>query len=66
MKARGSRHCWTGTIARLGLKCDYVKRFVKRQKNDAGRLGFVAVKSEEQQAAAVVFRDRDRLARQRT
>jgi transposase len=56
----------------------YVKPFVKRQKNDAadaeaiceaaGRptMRFVAVKSETAQAAAVVFRTRDLLVRQRT
>ena len=56
----------------------YVKPFVKRQKNDASdaeaiceaaqrpTMRFVAVKSEEQQAAAVVFRARDLLVRQRT
>ena len=49
----------------------YVKPFVKRQKNDAAdaeaiceaaqrpTMRFVAVKSEEQQAAAIVFRVRD-------
>ena len=56
----------------------YVKPFVKRQKNDAAdaeaiceaaqrpTMRFVAVKSEEQQASAVVFRARDLLVRQRT
>src|SRR5918998_203555 len=56
----------------------YVKPFVKRQKNDmadAEAIGeaaqrptmrFVAVKSEQAQAAAVVFRTRDLLVRQRT
>jgi transposase len=56
----------------------YVKPFVKRQKNDASdaeaiceaaqrpNMRFVAVKSEEQQAAALVFRTRDLLVRQRT
>lgn len=56
----------------------YVKPFVKRQKNDAAdaeaiceavqrpTMRFVAVKSEEAQAAAVVFRTRDVLVRQRT
>jgi transposase len=56
----------------------YVKPFVKRQKNDmadakaiaeaAPRLTmpFVAVKSEEQQGAAMVYRTRDLLVRQRT
>jgi transposase len=56
----------------------YVKPFVKRQKNDAAdaeanceaalrpTMRFVAGKSEEAQAAAVVFRTRDLLVRQRT
>lgn len=56
----------------------YVKPFVKRQKNDMAdaeaiceaaqrpTMRFAAVKSEEQQASAVVFRARDLLVRQRT
>src|SRR6516162_6380224 len=56
----------------------YVKPFVKRQKNDAidaeaiceaaqrPSMRFVAVKSEEQQAAGLLFRTRDLLLRQRT
>ncbi len=56
----------------------YVKPFVKRQKNDAAdaeaiceaaqrpSMRFVPVKSEDQQAAAVIFRGRDLLVRQRT
>lgn len=56
----------------------YVKPFVKRQKNDmadaeaiaeaASRptMRFVAVKSEAQQAAALAYRTRDLLVRQRT
>ena len=56
----------------------YVKPFVKRQKNDAAdaeaiceaaqrpSMRFVPVKSEAQQAAAMVFRGRDLLVRQRT
>lgn len=56
----------------------YVKPFVKRQKNDAAdaqaiceaaqrpTMRFVAVKSEDQQANAAVFRARDLLVRQRT
>ena len=56
----------------------YVKPFVKRQKSDAAdaeaiceaaqrpTMRFVAVKSEETQAAAVIFRTRDLLVRQRT
>lgn len=56
----------------------HVKPFVKRQKNDAAdaeaiceaaqrpTMRFVAAKSEEQQAAAMVFRGRDLVVRQRT
>ena len=56
----------------------YVKPFVKRQKNDATdaeaiaeaasrpTMRFVAVKTEEQQAHAMLFRTRDLLVRQRT
>jgi hypothetical protein len=56
----------------------YVKPFVKRSKNDEidaeaiceaaqrPNMRFVAVKSEEQQAGAVLFRARDLLVRQRT
>ncbi|TFV65489.1 IS110 family transposase, partial [Bradyrhizobium frederickii] len=56
----------------------YVKPFVKRQKNDMAdaeaiceaaqrpTMRFAAVKSEDQQASAVVFRARDLLVRQRT
>lgn len=56
----------------------YVKPFVKRQKNDAAdaeavaeaasrpTMRYVAVKTEEQQARAMLFRTRDLLVRQRT
>lgn len=56
----------------------YVKPFVKRNKNDAvdaeaiceaaqrPTMRFVAIKSEAQQASALVFRTRDLLVRQRT
>ena len=56
----------------------YVKPFVKRQKNDAAdaeaiaeaasrpTMRFVTVKTEEQQARAMLFRTRDLLVRQRT
>lgn len=56
----------------------YVKPFVKRNKNDAvdaeaiceaaqrPSMRFVAIKSEAQQASALVFRTRDLLVRQRT
>ncbi len=66
-----------GHDARL-IAPGYVKPFVKRQKNDAAdaeaiceaaqrpTMRFVAAKSEEQQAAAMVFRVRDLMVRQRT
>jgi transposase len=56
----------------------YIKPFVKRRKNDAAdaeaifeaasrpTMRLVAVKSEKQQARAMVFRTRDLLVRQRT
>ena len=56
----------------------YVKPFVKRQKNDAAdaeaiaeaairpTMRFVSIKTEEQQARAMLFRTRDLLVRQRT
>jgi transposase len=60
------------------IAAKYVKPFRKRQKNDAAdaeaiceagsrpTMRFVAVKSEEKQADALVFRARDLLVRQRT
>lgn len=66
-----------GHMVRL-IPPSYVKPFVKRQKNDMAdaeaiceaaqrpTMRFAAVKSEEQQASAVVFRARDLLVRQRT
>ena len=56
----------------------YVRPFVKRQKNDAAdaeaiviaaqrpEMRFVAPKTEDQQARAALFRSRERLVRQRT
>lgn len=83
MEACASAHYWAREIAALGhrtrlIPAQYVKPFVKRQKNDAAdaeaiceaaqrpTMRFVAVKSVAQQAAAVVFRARDLLVRQRT
>jgi len=66
-----------GHVVRL-IPPIYVKPFVKRQKNDAAdaeaiaeaasrpTMRFVAVKTEDQQAGAMVFRARDLLVRQRT
>ncbi len=66
-----------GHIVRL-IPPNYVKPFVKRHKNDAvdaeaiveaalrPSMSFVAVKTKEQQAQAVMFRSRDLYLRQRT
>ncbi|MEQ1709523.1 MAG: IS110 family transposase [Terricaulis sp.] len=83
MEACASAHYWAREIARFGhttklIPADYVKPFVKRQKNDAAdaeaiceaalrpTMRFVAGKSAAQQAAAIIFRARDLLVRQRT
>lgn len=74
MGARGGK---AGHTARL-IPPNYVKPFVKRHKNDAvdaeaiveaalrPSMSFVAVKTKEQQAQAVLFRNRDLFQRQRT
>jgi transposase len=83
IEACASSHYSGREITKLGhevrlIAPDYVKPFVRRQKNDAAdaeaiceaaqrpTMRFVAVMSEEQQAVAVVFRARDLLVRQRT
>ena len=83
MEACGSAHYWARELIKLGHKVkliapQYVKPFVKRQKNDAAdaeaitiaaqrpEMRFVAPKSEQQQARAVLFRGRERLIHQRT
>jgi transposase len=83
MEACGSAHYWAREMTRLGhevklIAPQYVKPFVKRQKNDAAdaeaiviaaqrpEMRFVEPKSEEQQASAVLFRARQRLVHQRT
>lgn len=83
MEACGSAHHWGREIGKLGHKVrliapNYVKPFVKRQKNDAAdaeaiceaaqrpTMRFVAVKSETKQAAAMIFKTRDLLVSQRT
>lgn len=80
MEACSGSHYWGREISKPGhdvqlIPPAYVKPFVKRQKNDAEAIceaalrptmRFVAVKSEESQAAAIVFRTRDLLVRQRT
>lgn len=83
MEACAGAHYWAREIARFGhvtklIPAQYVKPFVKRQKNDAAdaeaiceaalrpTMRFVAVKSQDQQAAIAAFRVRDLLVRQRT
>jgi len=74
LEACGGAHHWARELAKLGhdvqlIAPAYVRPFVKRQKNDAAdaeAMRFVPVKSEGQQAAAMVFRGRDLLVRQRT
>jgi transposase len=83
MEACASAHGWGRAIRDLGHEVrlvppNYVKPFVKRQKNDAAdaeaiaeaamrpTMRFVALKSERQQARAMAFRTRDLLVRQRT
>jgi len=83
MEACGSAHFWSREMGKLGhevklIAPQYVRPFVKRQKNDAAdaeaiviaaqrpEMRFVAPKSEEQQSRAVLFRGRERLVHQRT
>jgi transposase len=83
MEAWGSAHYWSREMNRLGhevklIAPQYVKPFVKRQKNDAAdaeaiviaaqrpEMRFVEVKSTEQQSRAILFRSRERLVHQRT
>jgi transposase len=85
MEACGSAHHWAREMTALGhdvklIAPQYVRPFVKRQKNDAAdaeaiviviaaqrpEMRFVEPKSKEQQARAVLFRARERLVHQRT
>lgn len=83
MEACGSAHYWAREMSRLGhevklIAPQYVKPFVKRQKNDAAdaeaiviaaqrpEMRFVEPKSTEQQSRAILFRARERLVHQRT
>ena len=83
MEACGSAHYWSREMVKLGhevklIAPQYVRPFVKRQKNDAAdaeaivvaaqrpEMRFVMPKSENQQARAVLFRARERLVHQRT
>jgi transposase len=82
-EACGSASYWAREMAKLGhdaklIAPQYVKPFVKRQKNDAAdaeaiviaarqpEMRFVAPKTEDQQARAMLFRGRERLVHQRT
>lgn len=83
MEACGSAHFWARELIKAGhdvklIAPQYVRPFVKRQKNDAAdaeaivvaarqpEMRFVEVKTPEQQARAVLFRARERLVHQRT
>jgi transposase len=83
MEACGTAHFWARELRALGhevrlMPAQYVKAYVKRNKNDAAdaaaiceavvrpTMRFVAVKTAEQQAAVLLHRGRERLVRQRT
>ncbi|THK33339.1 IS110 family transposase [Ensifer sp. MPMI2T] len=83
MESCGSANYWARQMMELGhtvrlIAPQYVRPFVKRQKNDAAdaeaiviaaqrpEMRFVEPKSELQQAKAVLFRARERLVHQRT
>lgn len=82
-EACGGAHYWAREMEALGhevklIAPQYVRPFVKRQKNDAadaeaiviaarqGEMRFVVPKTVEQQSRAAVFRGRERLVHQRT
>jgi len=82
-EACGSANYWAREMEVLGhevklIAPQYVRPFIKRQKNDAAdaeaiaiaarqpEMRFVTGKTEEQQAKAILFRGRERLVRQRT
>jgi transposase len=83
MEACSTSHYWARELGSLGhevrlMPAQYVKAYVKRQKNDAAdaaaiceavnrpSMRFVPVKTAEQQAALMLHRSRDLLVRQRT
>jgi transposase len=83
MEACATSHHWARALQALGhevrlMPAQYVKAYVKRQKNDAAdaeaiceavrrpSMRFVSVKGMEQQAALMLHRSRDLLVRQRT
>ncbi len=82
-EACGGAHYWAHEMKSLGhevrlIAPQYVRPFVKRQKNDAAdaeaiviaarqpEMRFVAAKTVDQQSRAAVFRGRERLVHQRT
>ncbi len=83
MEACGSAHHWARELIKIGhevrlIAPQYVRPFVKRQKNDAAdaeaivvaarqpEMRFVEPKTSGQQARAILFRGRERIVRQRT
>lgn len=83
LEACGGAHFWARRMQELGhvvrlIAPQYVRPFVKRQKNDAAdaeaiviaaqrpEMRFVEPKTADQQARATLFRGRERLVRQRT
>ena len=83
MEACGGANFWARKLVEMGHEVrlvapQYVRPFIKRQKNDAAdaeaiviaaqrpEMRFVEPKTEDQQARAVVFRTRERLLHQRT
>lgn len=83
LEACGSAHYWARELSACGhevklIAPQYVRPFVKRQKNDMAdaeaiaiaarqpEMRFVEPKTQDQQAKAVLFRGRERLVHQRT
>ena len=83
LEACATAHYWARELGALGhevrlMPAQYVKAYVKRNKNDAAdaeaiceavvrpTMRFVPVKTAEQQAALLLHRGRERLVRQRT
>ena len=83
LEACATAHYWARELRAVGhevrlMPAQYVKAYVKRNKNDAAdaeaiceavrrpSMRFVAIKTAEQQAALLLHRGRERLVRQRT
>ena len=83
MEACATAHYWARELSALGhevrlMPAQYVKAYIKRNKNDAAdaeaiceavvrpTMRFVPAKTAEQQAAVLLHRGRERLVRQRT